>query len=433
MLIKTKTTPNPSQFYHKFSNYSCPNCSLLPEIISCNEALNTITLKCEKHGEKVIDIHEYLDKMSRFESKANVTKRCKCPDHSDQYVSFFCQTCNQNFCTKCEKEKRVKHTEHKIYKISFLHPNNNEILYIKNKINIYLQEKNELLKKLEIIEDKIIFFDLIINAMETQKENYLLNTNVLKLVYGENLNLDEKVQNNKETINLSGSAYQEYRKEKFDEFIINNYSLATKNKGELNLTNKKSGDEIITDVINGIDNSSIFRLVRLKKITPAGDDNILSFKTLKVLNLRGNNITNIDFLYNKSFPIMEVLSLNDNEISSIDNLTKVNLPNLRELYLSKNKIEKIDCLGELKIKRLQILWLSNNNIIDIKVLEKVYFPGLQKLGLNKNSIKEINVLSKIKFPQLNELYINDNEVDINSDENVQLIEKISNKIKEFYY
>ena len=59
------------------------------------------------------------------------------------------------------------------------------------------------------------------------------------------------------------------------------------------------------------------------------------------------------------------------------------------------------------------------------------FPQLRKLGLNKNKIKDINVLIKMKFPQLFELYINDNEFDL--DNFYEIIEKLSLKVREFYY
>ena len=59
------------------------------------------------------------------------------------------------------------------------------------------------------------------------------------------------------------------------------------------------------------------------------------------------------------------------------------------------------------------------------------FPQLRKLGLNKNKIKDINIFKKVKFPQLFELYINDNEFDI--DNFYEIIEKLSLKVREFYY
>ena len=80
---------------------------------------------------------------------------------------------------------------------------------------------------------------------------------------------------------------------------------------------------------------------------------------------------------------------------------------------------------------MQILWLSDNNISSIDSLEKAKFPQLMKLGLNKNKIKDISILKKVKFPQLFELYLNDNEFEV--DDFYELIEKLSSKIKEFYY
>ena len=80
---------------------------------------------------------------------------------------------------------------------------------------------------------------------------------------------------------------------------------------------------------------------------------------------------------------------------------------------------------------MQILWLSENNISSIDSLAKANFPQLRKLGLNKNKIKDISVFQKVKFPQLFELYLNDNEFE--ADDFYEIIEKLSFKIKEFYY
>ena len=77
------------------------------------------------------------------------------------------------------------------------------------------------------------------------------------------------------------------------------------------------------------------------------------------------------------------------------------------------------------------MWLSENDITSIDVLKRVDFQQLRKLGLSKNNIKDISVFEKTRFPQLFELYINENDFD--PDAYNELIEKLSFKIKEFYY
>ena len=415
---------------HKYSSYCCPFCSLLPEIIKYNEANNTLKLKCDKHGEKTMDIREYLERMSKYEYLIDFKSINKCKLHNENYI-IYCKTCNENLCSKCEKENNT-HNEHIKYKIESIHPNNNEILLIKNKINIYLQEKAELTEKIKILEDKITFYDTLINTFETQKENYLLNMNIKHLIYGEKVNLSEIVNDFDKNANQSNG---QINQEKFDDFIKNNFLTATKNKGQLNLLNKKLTDETLTKLITEMDNESIFRILRFNKQlnTNQKEANLLSLKNINVLNLRGNKISNLKFISGKAMPVLQILSLNDNEINSIDLLNTVNCPQIKELYLAKNQIKDIEVLSNVKFKKLQILWLGNNCIENIDVFERVCFPQLQKLGLSKNNIKDISVFNKVKFPQLFEMYINDNDFDREESEVNEIIEKLNEKIKEFYY
>lgn len=417
---------------HKYSSYCCPFCSLLPEIIKFNEANNSLKFKCEKHGEKTMDIREYLERMSKYEYLIDFKSINKCKAHKENFT-IYCKTCNVSLCPKCEKENN--HNEHTKFKIESIHPNNNEILLIKNKINLYLQEKTALTEKIKILEDKITFYDTLINTFETQKENYLLNMNIKHLIYGEKVNITEIVNDFDKNANQSNGSVKQ---EKFEDFIKKNFLNATKVKGQLNLLNKKLNDDILTNLITEMDNESyIFRILRLDKqldkAATTKDANLLSLKDINVLNLRGNKITDLKFLSGKTFPVLQILSLNDNEINSIEFLNKVNSPQIKELYLAKNQIKDINVLSDVKFKKLQILWLGNNCIENIDVLEKVCFPQLQKLGLSKNNIKDISVFNKVKFPQLFEMYINDNDFDKEESEVGEIIEKLNEKIKEFYY
>ena len=409
--------------FHKYDGYCCPYCTNLPEILSFNEGNGIIKFKCKKHGENNLDFQEYLDQMQKYITVSEVNSKNKCIEHQNENYSNYCITCQENICGKCLK----KHENHIIYNIESLRPNNNEILLIKNKINIYLQQKTELMKKLKILEDKINFIDTLLHSFEKKKPNYYLNINIKHLLYGEKINLDEIVKDFKQK---SGQIESEIKKEAFKDFVKNNFIEATKGMNKLDIKNKNLGNSLITDLINGIENSTIFKILKFGgKITNPKE--IISIKNIKFLNLRGNKLTNIDFLLKKDFTSLEILSLNDNEIESIDNLKQIDLPVLKELYLTKNKISSIDALTEIKSKKLQILWLSENNISSIEPLANVNFPQLRKLGLNKNKIKDINIFKKVKFPQLFELYINDNEFDI--DNFYEIIEKLSLKVREFYY
>ena len=423
---------NPSLYtlenlFHKFDSYCCPYCSNLPEILNFNEGNGTIKFKCKKHGEKTLDIQEYLENMQRFVSVSELNTKNKCNQHKNESYIYFCLTCGESLCQKCIKEFEKNHENHIKYNIESLRPNSNEILLIKNKIGIYLQKKNEYMKKIKNLDDKITFYDTLITSLEKQRPNYLLNINIKHLLYGEKINLDEIVKDFKIK---TGQHEVESKKEIFDDFVKNNFLKATKGMDQLTIVDKNLGDDLINELFTGIETTTVFKILKFGgKITSPKE--VIGIKNIKLLNLRGNKLTNINFFTGKDFSSLEILSLNDNEINSIDILKNINTPLLKELFLTKNKINSIDALSELKTKKLQILWLSENNISSIDVLEKVDFPQLRKLGLNKNKIQNINVFKKTKFPQLFELYLNENEFEIN--DFYELIEKLSNKIKEFYY
>ena len=428
---KEKGKPNSlytlENLFHKYDSYCCPYCTNLPEILSYNEGNGMIKFKCKKHGEKSLDIQEYLDNMQKYVSVSELNSKNKCSQHKNDPYIYYCFTCEENLCQKCIKEFEKQHENHIKYNIESLRPNKNEILLIKNKIGIYLQKKNEYIKKIKNLDDKITFYDTLINSLEKKQPNFLLNINIKHLLYGEKINLDEIV---KDFNKLSGNSQVVSKKEMFDDFIKNNFLKATEGLNQLTLINKNLGDEFINELLSGIEKTSIFKTLKFGgKISSPKE--VIEIKNIKTMNLRGNKISNLNFFQGKDFSSLEILSLNDNEINSIDIFKTINLPLLKELYLTKNKIISIDALSEFKNKKLQILWLSDNKIDSIEILSKFDFPQLRKLGLSKNCIKDISVFQKTKFPQLFELYLNENEFDV--DEFYELIEKLSLKIKEFYY
>ena len=62
---------------------------------------------------------------------------------------------------------------------------------LNDRINSYLQKKDQLTKMIKSLDDKITFYDTLINSYEIQEPNDLLNINLKHLLYGEKLNFDE--------------------------------------------------------------------------------------------------------------------------------------------------------------------------------------------------------------------------------------------------
>jgi len=409
-------------FFHKYDSYTCPYCSALPEILNFSEINNTIKFKCKKHGENTLLIQDYLEKMINWVSISELKSKNKCPSHNEIFA-FYCKYCEENICQKCLKESS-KHENHIKYNIASLNPNNNELFLLKEKISIWLEKKDELNHQIKNLNDKITFYDALINSYERQSSNYLLNINLKHLVFGEKLNQDL----------IKNAEFIKFNTEKslFEDFIKGNFLEATEGLNKFNLIEKKISDKYINDIMKGIEDNTIFRILKFSgKIKSAKE--MIELKNIKILNLRGNQISNINFLGQKNFPNLEILSLNNNEINSIDTFKNVNIPNIKEIYLSKNNISNIDILKELNITKLKILWLSHNKINSIEVLDKVKFPQLIKLGLNKNKINDIQVFAKkrAKFPQLFELYLHDNEFDTRAF--FEIIKTLYKRLREFYY
>ena len=424
-IVETKKEGNKSldNLAHKYNSYCCPLCTELPEILCYNQGSGTVKFSCKTHKEMTLEVEEYMEKMAKFEKNSEVKTKNKCSEHNENYL-YYCLNCQKNLCKKCLNDPEKKHENHLTYNIDIFSPNKQEILYIKNRIEILLQKKDELERMIKSLVYKITFYDTLLYSYESQNPNFLLNINLKHIVFGEKLNFDE--------IKNIEVAKDQSKKELFDDFIKNDFLKATKGLNQLTLVNKNMENDLIERLFKGIEDSTIFKILKFNGQIQNSNE-IIELKNLKSLNLRGNNISSIQFLANKNFPNLEFLSLNDNEIQFIDNLKKVSFPLLKELYLSKNKIYNIDVLSEFKTPELTILWLANNNIQSIQVLEKVNFPRLLKLSLSKNKITDISIFKehKAKFPQLYELYLNDNPFE--SKESTQIIDSLFLKVKQLYY
>ena len=328
-----------------------------------------------------------------------------------------------NLCVKCYEDN--SHFNHKKYKNEDVYPDNIEIEYLMNKINVYLDEKKNLLQKLENLNDKLIFYETFINCIKKEKNNYYKNINIKHILYGEEVEI-------KKSFNDSGTSLLKFPKLKMDDIINDKMIDLIKNKYEFNLLNKKTGDEFVFSVFN----NPLIDFIKENKIKIKQDINFLNnfnMNNIKIIKLRGNKIESLKFLSNHNFENLEILSLSDNNIKDIEPLKLMNAPLIKELYLSKNKINSIKSFEEIKMESLQILWLSDNNIISIDPFKNCNLQKLEKLGLNKNKINKIDAFKYIKFPLLIELYINDNEIDFDLPTNIEIIEELENKIDDFYY
>ena len=148
-------------------------------------------------------------------------------------------------------------------------------------------------------------------------------------------------------------------------------------------------DEIVKIVINGQPTKKLSDIIGLGDLTE-----------LKHLDLRGNQIEEIDFMEN--FPKLKYLHLDENQITEIKGLD--NLKSLIVLELSKNNISKIKGLDSLS--NLSYLALQDNNITRIEGLENL--ENLYELNLGANQISKIEGLENQN--NLKTLYLYNNQI-----------------------
>ena len=403
--------------------YCCPYCPRIPELLHFNEVDNNIVLLCPQHGQMIIGIHDYLESMSQILELKKVIEESKCSIHNSSFY-IYCKTCEKNLCFNCNQNKL--HLNHIKYKINDVYPNCNEITLVTNKMNLYKEEKNKILKKLENINDKIKFYDMILNSIYSEKSSYLRSINLKHLIYGPDIDLDKLSQD------ITYNPQPKNNNIKYNIFINDNMIDLLDKKKELNLLYQNTGEEFLYSIFN----NSLMNIIKDNDIKIKRDITFLnsfSLDKLKIINLKGNKINSLYFLSNKKFNNLEFLCLNDNDIKSIDSLNQMNAPLIKELYLSKNKIDSIKVFEEMKMNNLQILWLSDNNITSIDSFKNSNLIRLERLGINKNKIQDISVFKYAKFPLLKELYINDNNIDFQQNINKEIIEKLEKKIDDFYY
>lgn len=109
------------------------------------------------------------------------------------------------------------------------------------------------------------------------------------------------------------------------------------------------------------------------------------------------------------------------------NISKEEMETITELNISDKNINDIQPLRYA----INLISLSayNNNISDVTVFTQL--PKIESINLYRNKIDNIEVF--INLPQLQYLDVSENNIDLNLDENIELINKLNEKISSFYF
>ncbi|MGB0525036.1 MAG: leucine-rich repeat domain-containing protein, partial [Flammeovirgaceae bacterium] len=139
-----------------------------------------------------------------------------------------------------------------------------------------------------------------------------------------------------------------------------------------------------------------------------------TFKSLRLLEIKQNNIEFLTFDFNAFFPQLERLNLLYNPITNIPesvfNLNSDCLPRLKK-YLQHAKAHEI--IHNFKLEATEILDLRDCNIQDVEedIPDLFECEGLQKLYLSNNQIKAFSPRTVTKLLSLHELYLEGNPID----------------------
>ena len=280
----------------------------------------------------------------------------------------------------------------------------------------------------------IFLYDDILATYQDHKSNYNHINNVIDLFEILKIrNKDKEIED-----------YQRQIEDLLSRGDLQNDYLSQLNKKyntELTEQDIETGEEICLNCKN-IDDEGLKLLSKINfksmKVLHLSDNNISNidslasapFRQLRELYLFGNNISNIEILEHFPFKTLERLNLGANQIEDISVFSKVPFRKLKVLELWENNISNIDVLSEVPFKRLRELSLSKNKISDLKALEHVSLRKLEKLSLHDNLISN---LAEIQFKRVQRLYFENNKVDYTLEHNQKIIEELKKIERDLKY
>ena len=338
-------------------------------------------------------------------------KYFKCNIHNNLF-HFFCNKCNKNLCKECFKSHNCS-PEKDIFDFN---------------INHYQIYKNSIFIDNAFKED-IFLDDIEDNLNDKNKHLDNLKKLISTLIYEYNKTPNMEVIQNLKNIH---------------EKLSNNYNLYIKNK-DMNV-NIEIFSEYDYIEKNNESNKKFFHKIEV----PASNFNINILKdqvfiNLEILNLKGNNLSDISVFLTVKFENLRNLNLNSNQIGDnmIKHIKTFKFPKLENLDIGINNLQNFEFFESIEhFKELKQLNVSSNifnreipenwNIKEIKLdsLEKIdfsngifsektinfmfsifKFKNLMFINLMSNNIKELNFIEKLQNCPLETLILTNNEID----------------------
>ena len=402
---------------------------------------------------------------------------CSCDNISK--FEYYCKDSRKDLCSECiGKEK--DHSNHSIVNFKDINKIIDKIKQVYDEMNKIKEEFDEENEEAGEEEDEN-------NEQKKEKKQNIRNDNELLEKYS-NLEEENDKDNFKSAIKLLMELISQYEKNPYYNLyqsIENIYKFCTKFE-QVRKDGKEERKQIIKKIIRfkrefkDLKESDNLKSINIFQ-NNFDDISILEdyskyFKFLEKLFLSENNIDNIEVLTKIEFPSLKILDLTENRLNDSciehlknlknkDTIEELNLYdnnirnpkffliikdfiNLQTLFIGHNKFnenfdaERYDFPDSLTIIGLTIGVFSRESIKHIKKfyfnkLETLYLKGnvkitnklkdsIIKFNLRGNLISDITHLKDFvdQFENMEEFTISDNEIDLNSQDNLNIINEI---------
>ena len=202
--------PDITSIKNRIFKFKCNKCNSFPEITLFNSDKTVqIFSECNCKPPCISSLNKFIEDIVTDNKKNNKCQKCK-----NAASIKNCQLCSNNLCDQCYKEH-----------LTIEHIINNKIIEEINKVDNFENINNQIIKEkmlnIQAYLKKIIdYYKIIENNFKKYMINNLNQILLLKLLLGAyNENKEEKLNNNIEF--LLNPHNLEFKKEKFDEFLIN--------------------------------------------------------------------------------------------------------------------------------------------------------------------------------------------------------------------
>lgn len=363
----------------KLAQYTCDECSSIPKIINIDSKSKTITIQCENHGIKTLNINTYLSNCLNYTINNWKCSTCDKVQRNNPEKFHFCQ-CGSAFCEQCikmhQREKGHKSTmeSDKFYKRCKCKKTQNlfdeDFIGYCHECHVHFCKK---CKDDHKWHEQIALSDLFVEKEEIKKIEEL-NKEYKKLI-----NFYESL------IRLNKLIMYSYEKNKYNYYNLSNIKTIINNYDREEIVKSLNDFENKT-IIPGENNSNLYNYMKKFHKYEMKEDT----QRAEILDKYFNNF-DLSVLAQMPLKQLRLLNLSNNSISQINYLQNCNLKNLVILNLNNNAIRDISIFENLKCNGIQALFLKNNGIKDISVFGKKKFTSLRQLDLRNNVIEDIIV------------------------------------------